>query len=134
MVKTVLRQHLTDVSFLNTDLAIIEDKQIQEIYFDSFEYHHASGHGPFPTYLHCFKFLDSTHCIFGMMGDAGHYNFSCPLTKEFHLIKPADEHKKAWFNNLFTIRQAVTKVEGAFKTSRNICETFTQERDHNRPQ
>ncbi|GBM27861.1 hypothetical protein AVEN_66411-1 [Araneus ventricosus] len=50
---------------------------------------------------------------------------------EFHLIKPADEHKKAWFNNLLTNRQAVTKMEGAFRTSRNICDTLTQERDHN---
>ncbi|GBN89755.1 hypothetical protein AVEN_248861-1 [Araneus ventricosus] len=59
------------------------------------------------------------------MGDADHYIFSCSLTKEFHLIKPADEHKKAWFNNLLTNRQAVTKMEGAFRTSRNICDTRT---------
>ncbi|GBL85490.1 hypothetical protein AVEN_34656-1 [Araneus ventricosus] len=90
-----------------------------------------SGHGPFPSYLHRFKFLDSPHCICGMLGDADHYIFSCSLTKEFHLIKPADEHKKAWFNNLLTNRQAVTKMEGAFRTSRNICDTLTQERDHN---
>ncbi|GBN72101.1 hypothetical protein AVEN_21568-1 [Araneus ventricosus] len=76
--------------------------------------------GPFPSYLHRFKFLDSPHCICGMLGDADHYSFSCSLTKEFHLIKPADEHKKAWFNNLLTNRQAVTKMEGAFRTSRNI--------------
>ncbi|GBM29165.1 hypothetical protein AVEN_50201-1 [Araneus ventricosus] len=90
-----------------------------------------SGHGPFPSYLHRFKFLDSPHCICGMLGDADHYIFSCSLTKEFILIKPADEHKKAWFNNLLTNRQAVTKMEGAFRTSRNICDTLTQERDHN---
>ncbi|GBL55586.1 hypothetical protein AVEN_250688-1 [Araneus ventricosus] len=90
-----------------------------------------SGHGPFPSYLHRFKFLDSPHCICGMLGDADHYIFSCSLTKEFHLIKPADEHKKALFNNLLTNRQAVTKMEGAFRTSRNICDTLTQERDHN---
>ncbi|GBN23885.1 hypothetical protein AVEN_63508-1 [Araneus ventricosus] len=88
-------------------------------------------YGPFPSYLHRFKFLDSPHCICGMLGDADHYIFSCSLTKEFHLIKPADEHKKAWFNNLLTNRQAVTKMEGAFRTSRNICDTLTQERDHN---
>ncbi|GBO15261.1 Putative protein in type-1 retrotransposable element R1DM [Araneus ventricosus] len=90
-----------------------------------------SGHGPFPSYLHRFKFLDPPHCICGMLGDADHYIFSCSLTKEFHIIKPADEHKKAWFNNLLTNRQAVTKMEGAFRTSRNICDTLTQERDHN---
>ncbi|GBN17351.1 Putative protein in type-1 retrotransposable element R1DM [Araneus ventricosus] len=90
-----------------------------------------SGHGPFPSYLHRFKFLDSPHCICGLLGDADHYIFSCSLTKEFHLIKPADEHKKVWFNNLLTNRQAVTKMEGAFRTSRNICDTLSQERDHN---
>ncbi|GBL86770.1 hypothetical protein AVEN_96011-1 [Araneus ventricosus] len=74
---------------------------------------------------------DSPHCICGMLGDADHYIFSCSLTKEFHLTKPADEHKKAWFNNLLTNRQAVTKMEGDFRTSRNICDTLTQERDHN---
>ncbi|GBN64552.1 hypothetical protein AVEN_202584-1, partial [Araneus ventricosus] len=78
------------------------------------------GHGPFPSYLHRFKFLDSPHCKCGMLDDADHYIFSCSLTKEFHLIKPADEHKKAWFNNLLTNRQAVTKMEGTFRTSRNI--------------
>ncbi|GBN68555.1 hypothetical protein AVEN_97035-1 [Araneus ventricosus] len=61
--------------------------------------------------------------------NADHYIFSCSLTKEFHLIKPADEHKKAWFNNLLTNKQAGTKMEGAFRTSRNICDTLTQERD-----
>ncbi|GBM66794.1 hypothetical protein AVEN_273940-1 [Araneus ventricosus] len=91
----------------------------------------SSGHGPFPSYLHRFKFLDSPHCIFGMLGDADHYIFSCSLNKEFHLIKPADEHKKAWFYNLLTNRQAVTKMEGDFRTSRNICETLTKERGHN---
>ncbi|GBM42152.1 hypothetical protein AVEN_99068-1 [Araneus ventricosus] len=92
--------------------------------------HNIRGHGPFPSYLHRLKFLDSPHCICGMLGDADHYIFSCSLTKEFHLIKPADEHKKAWFNNLLTNRQAVTKMEGAFRTNRNICDTLTQERDH----
>ncbi|GBM71098.1 hypothetical protein AVEN_146310-1 [Araneus ventricosus] len=90
-----------------------------------------SGHGPFPSYLHRFKFLDSPHCICGMLGDADHYIFSCSLTKEFHLIKPADEHEKAWFNNLLTNKQSVTKTEAAFRTSRNICDTLTQERDRN---
>ncbi|GBN73022.1 hypothetical protein AVEN_105115-1 [Araneus ventricosus] len=76
-------------------------------------------------------YQDSPHCICGMLGDADHYICSCSLTKEFHLIKPADEHKKVWFNNLLTNRQALTKMEGTFRTSRNICDTLTQERDHN---
>ncbi|GBL83778.1 hypothetical protein AVEN_132670-1 [Araneus ventricosus] len=74
------------------------------------------------------------HCICGMMGDADHYILSCSLTKEFYLIKSTDEHKKAWFKNLLTNRQAVTKMEGAFRTSRSICNKLTQERDHNRLQ
>ncbi|GBN01427.1 hypothetical protein AVEN_3178-1 [Araneus ventricosus] len=90
-----------------------------------------SGHSPYPSYLHRFKLLDSPHCICGMLGDADHYIFSCSLIKEYHLIKLADEHKKAWFNNVLSNRQAVTKMEGAFRTSRNICDTLTQERDHN---
>ncbi|GBM11646.1 hypothetical protein AVEN_16956-1 [Araneus ventricosus] len=87
-------------------------------------------HGAFPSYFHRFEFLDSPHYICGMLGDADHSIYSCSLTKEFHLIKPVDEHKKVWFN-LLTNRQAVTKIEGAFRTSRNICDTLNQERDHN---
>ncbi|GBO20468.1 hypothetical protein AVEN_97730-1 [Araneus ventricosus] len=71
----------------------------------------------------------SPHRVFGMVGDADHYIFSCSLTKEFPLIKSADELRKAWFNNLLTNRQAVTKMKFAFRISRNICDTLTQERD-----
>ncbi|GBM49798.1 hypothetical protein AVEN_266132-1 [Araneus ventricosus] len=83
-----------------------------------------------PILLHRFKFLGSPHCICGMLGDADHYIFSCFFTKDFYLSKPADEHKKVWFNNLLTNRQAVTKMDGAFRNSRSTCDTLTQERDH----
>ncbi|GBM17018.1 hypothetical protein AVEN_133292-1 [Araneus ventricosus] len=78
------------------------------------------------------KFLDSPHCTCGMMGDVDHNIFSCPLTKKFHPIRPAYQHKRAWFNNIFTNRQSVTKMKGAFKPSRNIYgDTLTQERENN---
>nr|GBO31944.1 hypothetical protein AVEN_141718-1 [Araneus ventricosus] len=55
-----------------------------------------SGHGPFPQYLCRFKFLDSPLCVCGEVGDADHYTFCCSFTQKFHLLKPADAHKKAW--------------------------------------
>ncbi|GBO37117.1 hypothetical protein AVEN_217193-1 [Araneus ventricosus] len=44
-----------------------------------------------------------------------HTTSPIPLSKEFHLIKSADEHKKAWFNNLLTNRQTVTKMGMGFQ-------------------
>ncbi|GBM00389.1 hypothetical protein AVEN_179205-1 [Araneus ventricosus] len=52
-----------------------------------------SGHGPFPAYLHRFHLLNSPSCSCGQVGDSDHYIFDCPLTKEFHLKKPAAKNK-----------------------------------------
>ncbi|GBM54092.1 hypothetical protein AVEN_247706-1 [Araneus ventricosus] len=86
------------------------------------------GHGPFPFYLNRFKLLDSPLCICGEVGDADHYVFSCSLTKDFHLCRPADAHKKAWFRNLLHNRQAVTKISEAFRVSAGICDSLTRGR------
>ncbi|GBM91299.1 hypothetical protein AVEN_97932-1, partial [Araneus ventricosus] len=85
------------------------------------------GHGPFPFYLNRFKLLDSPSCICGEVGDADHYVFSCSLTKDFHLSRPADAHKKAWFRNTMHNRQAVTKISEAFRISAGICDSLTRD-------
>ncbi|GBN43712.1 Putative protein in type-1 retrotransposable element R1DM, partial [Araneus ventricosus] len=85
------------------------------------------GHGPFPFYLNRFKLLDSPSCICGEEGDADHYVFSCSLTKDFHLSRPADAHKKAWFRNTMHNRQAVTKISEAFRISAGICDSLTRD-------
>ncbi|GBM97847.1 hypothetical protein AVEN_148147-1, partial [Araneus ventricosus] len=68
-----------------------------------------SGHGPFPQYLYRFKKLNSPLCVCGQVGDADHYTFACSLTKDFHLVRPADAHKRAWFTNLINNKQAIGK-------------------------
>ncbi|GBN60682.1 hypothetical protein AVEN_5644-1 [Araneus ventricosus] len=85
------------------------------------------GHGPFPFYLNRFKLLDSPSCICGEVGDADHYVVSCSLTKDFHLSRPADAHKKAWFRNTMHNRQAVTKISEAFRISAGICDSLTRD-------
>ncbi|GBM55300.1 hypothetical protein AVEN_272367-1 [Araneus ventricosus] len=85
-----------------------------------------SGHGPFPFYLCRFKILDSPLCVCGQVGDADHYTFSCSLTQKFHLVKPADAHKRAWFQNLINNSQALNKLKEAFRISGGVCDSLTQ--------
>ncbi|GBL82182.1 hypothetical protein AVEN_252375-1 [Araneus ventricosus] len=88
-----------------------------------------SGHGPFPQYLHRFKKLNSPLCVCGHVGDADHYTFECSLTKEFHLLKPADAHKRAWFTNLINNKQAIGKMSESFRISFELCESLTRSGD-----
>ncbi|GBN63531.1 hypothetical protein AVEN_76929-1 [Araneus ventricosus] len=85
-----------------------------------------SGHGPFPFYLCRFKILDSPLCVCGQVGDADHYTFSCSLTQKFHLVKPADAHKRAWFQNLINNSQALNKLKEAFRISGDVRDSLTQ--------
>ncbi|GBN40337.1 Putative protein in type-1 retrotransposable element R1DM [Araneus ventricosus] len=88
------------------------------------------GHGPFPYYLHRFKRIGSPLCVCGQVGDADHYTFDCSLTKEFHLLKPADEHKASWFRNLTTNSQAIGKMTQAFRISNELCDSLTRDGDN----
>ncbi|GBO33982.1 Putative protein in type-1 retrotransposable element R1DM [Araneus ventricosus] len=88
-----------------------------------------SGHGPFPSYLFRFKKLESPLCVCGLVGDADHYTFYCSLTKESHLLKPADAHKRAWFDNLVNINQAIGKMSKSFRTSFEICNSLNSPGD-----
>ncbi|GBM43866.1 hypothetical protein AVEN_256738-1 [Araneus ventricosus] len=61
------------------------------------------------------------------VGDADHYTFSCSLTEKFHLVKPADAHKRAWFQNLINNSQALNnKLKEAFMISGDVCDSLTQ--------
>ncbi|GBN66167.1 hypothetical protein AVEN_45405-1 [Araneus ventricosus] len=73
-----------------------------------------------------FKKLSSPLCACGLVGDADHYVFRCPLTAEFHLMEPSDEHRKSWFKNLRYSGQAQSKLIQAFKLSNGICDRLTQ--------
>ncbi|GBM95318.1 hypothetical protein AVEN_90847-1, partial [Araneus ventricosus] len=64
--------------------------------------------------------------VCGQVGDADHYTFSCSLTQKFHLVKPADAHKRAWFQNLINNSQALNKLKEAFRISGGVCDSLTQ--------
>ncbi|GBM90618.1 hypothetical protein AVEN_239223-1 [Araneus ventricosus] len=81
---------------------------------------------PFPCYLHKFKKLGSPLCACGLVGDDDHYVFRCPLTAEFQLKEPSDEHRKCWFKNLRYNGQAQSKLIQAYKFSNGICDRLTQ--------
>ncbi|GBM94020.1 Putative protein in type-1 retrotransposable element R1DM [Araneus ventricosus] len=88
-----------------------------------------SGHGPFPYYLNRFKKLASPLCVCGLVGDADHYTFECSLIKEYHILKPADAHKRAWFLNLINNKQAIGKMSESFRISLDLCNTLTSSGD-----
>ncbi|GBM86488.1 hypothetical protein AVEN_241131-1 [Araneus ventricosus] len=69
---------------------------------------------------------NSPLCVCGQVGDADHYTFSCSLTQKFHLVKPADAHKRAWFQNLINNSQALNKLKEAFRISGDVCDSLTQ--------
>ncbi|GBN91310.1 hypothetical protein AVEN_181444-1 [Araneus ventricosus] len=73
-----------------------------------------------------FKKLSSPHCACGLVGDADHYVFRCPVTAEFHSKEPSDEHRKSWFKNLRYNGQTQTKLTQAFKISNGICDRLTR--------
>ncbi|GBO03635.1 hypothetical protein AVEN_213507-1 [Araneus ventricosus] len=73
-----------------------------------------------------FKKLGSPLCACGLFGDADHYVFRCPLTAEFHLKEPSDEHRKSWFKKLRHNGQAQSKLIPAYKISNGICDQLTQ--------
>ncbi|GFV60198.1 uncharacterized protein TNCV_1924401, partial [Trichonephila clavipes] len=58
-----------------------------------------TNQGPFASYLHRFKLKPTTNCLCGSVGDANHYVFVRPLTKDFHLVSPPQNAKKAWFQS-----------------------------------
>ncbi|GFW75129.1 adhesion G-protein coupled receptor G4 [Trichonephila clavipes] len=71
-----------------------------------------TNHGPFVSNLHHFK-LKTPNCLWGSLGDADHYVFACSLTKDFHLVSPSQNTKKALFQSIIiavAISQGETKL------------------------
>ncbi|GFW77702.1 RNase H domain-containing protein [Trichonephila clavipes] len=56
-----------------------------------------TNHSPFVSYLHRLKLKTTPNCLRGSVADADHYVFACPLTKDFHLVSPSQNAKRAWF-------------------------------------
>ncbi|GBL99653.1 hypothetical protein AVEN_68898-1 [Araneus ventricosus] len=78
-------------------------------------------HGPFPCYLHRFKKLNSPLCPCGRPGDADHYVFHCPLTKE-----PALNHRVEWFKIFLKNRECILRLENIFRFCGDMCNRLNQ--------
>lgn len=59
-----------------------------------------TNHGPYRSYLYRFHLANSELCICGRYGDADHYCFECPLTKEWHLKKPNPSALVVWAKSI----------------------------------
>ncbi|GBO16234.1 hypothetical protein AVEN_151976-1 [Araneus ventricosus] len=79
--------------------------------------------------------MGSPLCTCGLVGDADHYVYRRPLTDEFHLKEPSDEHRKSWFKNLRYNGQAQSKLIQAYKikcsmSREHLCGTGSMSREH----
>ncbi|GBO28272.1 hypothetical protein AVEN_152749-1, partial [Araneus ventricosus] len=81
-----------------------------------------SGHGPFPAYLYRFHIFESPNCVCGGLGDSDHFAFDCPLTSNFHFVKPLDSNKPLWFSNILKNKNALARFEHICKISNKICD------------
>ncbi|GBN08339.1 hypothetical protein AVEN_3937-1 [Araneus ventricosus] len=85
-----------------------------------------TGYGPLPCYLHRFKKLNSPLCPCGRPGDADHYVFHCPLTKEHHLKEHALNNRVEWFKNLLKNRECILRLEKIFRFCGDLCNRLNQ--------
>ncbi|GFW06430.1 RNase H domain-containing protein [Trichonephila clavipes] len=79
-----------------------------------------TNHGPFVSYLHRFKLKTTPKCLCGSVGDADHYVFACPLTKDFHLVSPSQNAKKAWFQSIVRNSSIHCKLKSCIKIAYSI--------------
>ncbi|GBM91100.1 hypothetical protein AVEN_105225-1 [Araneus ventricosus] len=86
---------------LNQDIARSAVAVVNKEFLNTYKFliHFLTNHGPFPCYLHRLKKkLGSPLSVCGVVGDADHHVFWCPLTAEFHLKEQSEEHRTSWFN------------------------------------
>ena len=69
-----------------------------------------TNRGPFPSFLFYIGKLDSPYCICNKYGDALHYLFECPLTENFHFIKPSAIFKLQWFKKVLKFKSNISKI------------------------
>ena len=65
---------------------------------------------PFPAFLHYINKLDSPNCICSEVGDSLHYAMDCPLTSEFHFIRPEAALESQWVFNLLNSSLSKSKI------------------------
>ena len=69
-----------------------------------------TGKGPFPSFLFYIGKADAPDCICGQYGDPLHYLWSCPLTAQFHLPRPAPENEDLYCKTFLDFPRNVRRV------------------------
>ncbi|GFV23942.1 RNase H domain-containing protein [Trichonephila clavipes] len=85
-----------------------------------FQLLHTILNKPFVSELHRFKLKAAPNCRWGSVGDADHYAFACPLTKDFHLVSPSQNAKKAWFRSIVRNPSIHSKLKSCIKIASTI--------------
>ncbi|GFX51958.1 hypothetical protein TNCV_3063751 [Trichonephila clavipes] len=62
----------------------------------------------------------TTNCLCGSVGDAGHYVFACPLTKDFYLVSLSQNAKKASFRSIVRNASIHSKLKPCIKIASTI--------------
>ncbi|GBM16688.1 hypothetical protein AVEN_217962-1 [Araneus ventricosus] len=67
------------------------------------------GHGPFLSYLNRFRLRSEDKCGCGEQGPI-HYATEWPLTRSFHLKKPAPIYEDLWWQRVMTSTLSRAKI------------------------
>ncbi|GBM74343.1 hypothetical protein AVEN_113378-1 [Araneus ventricosus] len=70
----------------------------------------ATGHGPFPSYLHRFNFRTHDNCSCGEEGGPMHYATKCRFTFSWHFETPTVSLKLQWLKNIRTNNLSRTRL------------------------
>ncbi|GBN98938.1 hypothetical protein AVEN_227597-1 [Araneus ventricosus] len=69
-----------------------------------------TGHGPFPSYLHCFTLRTHDNCSCGGKGDPMHYAAKCRFTLSWHFQTPTVSLKLQWLKSILTNNLSRTRL------------------------
>ncbi|GBL77724.1 hypothetical protein AVEN_152942-1 [Araneus ventricosus] len=69
-----------------------------------------TGHGPFPSYLHCFNLRTHDNCSCGGKGDPIHYATQCRFTLSWHFQTPTVSFKLQRLKNILTNNLSRTRL------------------------
>ncbi|GFX74109.1 uncharacterized protein TNCV_490731 [Trichonephila clavipes] len=72
-------------------------------------------HAPFVSFLHRLKLKTTPNCLYGSVGVAAYYVFSCPLTKDFHWVSPSQNTKKAGLQSIVRNSSIHFKLKSCIK-------------------
>ncbi|GFV59679.1 hypothetical protein TNCV_1907501 [Trichonephila clavipes] len=67
-----------------------------------------------------FKLKATPNCLCRSVGDSDYYIFACPLPKDFHLVSPSQNAKKAWSQSIVRNPSIHSKLKSCIKIASTI--------------